>query len=405
MLYLVTGTPGSGKTLNTIKFLNEDSRFQQIGEGDNKESRQIYYHGIKNLNPDFGWIELDQDQAVKWFDLPPKSVIVFDEAYTIFPVRHGSKVPPDHVQRLATHRHHGYDIVMICQKVTGQLDPFIRGLVGQHRHYARIMGSKNVNCYVWDNCQDNPNTTSAKQMANVSPTRLDKKYFGAYHSADEHTHKLNLPWGRITVLILTVVFLGVIVIAGINRFQDRQASFGVNKQGENSTEQSSFISQSPRSTRASSTDSFIDRFNPEIPGLPWSAPVYSDVTQAKTWPRPAACIEWTDTKEVLCYTQQGTKIYIPDDMARQIIKEGFFDWTKDENSEQQTAKWGTGAGETHVTPEAVPQFALVDDTAADPIPRQRRRVKIIDHTPEPRMKLSGSERPTSAPVYELVPRG
>lgn len=382
MLYLVTGTPGSGKTLNTIKFINEDSRFQFIGHGDDKKHRQIYYHGIKNLREEFGWIELTDEQATNWFDLPPGSVIVFDEAYTIFPIRHGSKAPPNHVEKLATHRHHGYDIVMICQKVTGQLDPFIRGLVGQHRHYARILGSKNLNCYVWDLCQENPNSSTQKQLANVKPVRLDKKYYGVYHSADEHTHKLNLPWMNIMWLALTMTILGIAIYFVYDRFfSDNQNESVVSAQAGVS-EFSSGSSTSPGANQHREiSESFVYQFTPEVPDIPWSAPIYSDQIQAKTWPRPAACVHGLETDRVVCYSQQGTKMDIPRSMALRIIKEGFFDWTKEETVRDGAGGWG-------------------EESAAiiPPAPRtvSTSRVKIIPHKPQPRMIVEGRD---SRPAY------
>src|SRR5690606_16994810 len=201
-----------------IKFVNEAPQFQELSDG---SKRQVYYHGIRDLDESFGWIELSDEQVQTWFELPPKSVIVLDEAYTLFPVRHGAKQVPAHVQRLATHRHQGFDIVMICQKVNGQLDPFVRGLVGQHRHYQRIFGSKIVTCFVWDSCQDNPNSAAARNNANSTPAPLDKRYFGAYHSADEHTHKASLPWGKIILVLVAVGALVVLLFWIFSRFEDR----------------------------------------------------------------------------------------------------------------------------------------------------------------------------------------
>ncbi len=399
MLYLVTGTPGAGKTLNTIKFINEDKRFHEVAG----KPRDVYYHGIRNLNDEFGWHELDADQAQKWYDLPSGSVIVFDEAYTVFPVRHGSQKPPIHVEKLATHRHHGYDIVMICQKVTGQLDPFIRGLVGQHRHYARIMGSKNVNCYVWDACQEAPNSKGVKQLANVTPVRLDKKYFGAYHSADEHTHKLNLPWLNIIWLCVALALIaGAVWFAYTRLFADDSPSAlrpSANSDSEQTTVRASGAAQSKELT-------YSDSFTPEVTALPWSAPAYRDVIQARTWPRPAACVFWHDRNMTVCYSQQGTRMYIPEDIARQIVKDGFFDWTKEEPTQQFTDD----------------QYAL-DDSAPSGGARHREReahsmtggaaggglssrVKIIEHKPT-RMQVEGRQRPTAkdVPSYNLIPSG
>jgi zona occludens toxin len=83
MIILFGGPNGQGKTLNAIKFVNEDSQFQH---------RPIYYHGIDNLK--LPWIELDEVQVKDWWDLPDGSVLFVDEAYKFFPKRpNGSKTP------------------------------------------------------------------------------------------------------------------------------------------------------------------------------------------------------------------------------------------------------------------------------------------------------------------------
>ncbi len=329
MLYLVTGTPGAGKTLNSIKFVNESKQFH---------GRAVYYYGIRDLKPEMGWEELTEEQALKWYELPPSSVIFFDEAYTIFPVRHGAKKPPPHVEKLATHRHHGFDIVMVCQKVTGQLDPFLRGLVGQHHHYARIFGSQTVSRLVWDACQENPNSTASRGNANVVTLRLDKKYFGSYHSADEHTHRMNLPWGKIVLVIVPAIAVVVLLMFIFGRFEDR-----IGKTAPDDVQQQQLQPVTRQGVTTAAADpvdvpqTFAARFKPEIEGLPWTAPAYAALIEPKTWPRPAACIRRHSTNSCRCYTQQATPMDIPFGMCLQIVNGGFFDWTKDESGIERAA--------------------------------------------------------------------
>ena len=65
MIELITGTPGSGKTLYAIS---------QIKAKSEKENRPVYYSGIADLT--LGWTEIDPE---KWFDAPPNSIVVIDE--------------------------------------------------------------------------------------------------------------------------------------------------------------------------------------------------------------------------------------------------------------------------------------------------------------------------------------
>lgn len=393
MLYLVTGTPGSGKTLNTIKFISESKQFAEV----NGTPRQVYYFGIRDLSPDLGWIELDEQQALNWFDLPPASVIVFDEAYNIFPVKHPGKSSPEHVTRLATHRHHGFDIFLICQKVNGQLDTFIRGLINRHQHYARVMGSLTVNRFTWDVCVTNPDSRSIRKDANKDTLRMDKKYFGKYHSADEHTHTMSIPWRLIFIIAGCVIGFALaswfVYNSLVPEGLDAAASAG-------SKDQPMYIDgPSGYSSRHSQEDmTFGELFSPEVETLPWSAPVYREQLQAQSWPRPAACILRPKSGRCTCYTQQATRLDVTQEFCLTHVREGFFDWTKPD-----PARVAGQGGDSH-SPGAraadAPRPEMGDDTRPSVYgyhpsglpepPRSNPRAILIDHTPTPRMPTSSS---------------
>lgn len=314
MLYLVTGTPGSGKTLNTIKFVRESKQFQD---------RQVYYFGIRDLSPDLGWTELTEEQAFAWHDLPSNSVIIFDEAYNVFPTKHGAKGTPEHVKQLAVHRHKGFDIFLICQKVSGQLDAFVRGLINRHQHYGRIMGSLNINRFTWDICQSNPDSPTARKDANVDQFRMDKKYFGVYHSADEHTHTLSVPWKKIVILFLMLGLL-VFSVKSFMSYFDRDPEVEAPVSGHSA----GFISSPPVYSQQDKELTFAELVTPEINGIPWSAPIYREqFKNVQDWPKPAACLR-NKSKGCSCYTQQGTPLDVPDTMCNQIVDRGWFDHTK-----------------------------------------------------------------------------
>jgi zona occludens toxin len=310
MLYLVTGTPGSGKTLNTIKFVAEGKQF---------EGRDIYYFGIRDLSPDLGWQELTEEQAYKWYELPSNAVIIFDEAYNVFPTKHGSQGTPEHVKRLATHRHQGHDVFLICQKVVGQLDTFVRGLINRHQHYARIMGSLNINRFTWDVCQQNPDSASVRKDANVDQFRMDKKYFGVYHSADTHTHTLSVPWKKIVMIFVGIGVL-VLLLYQIKGFFIRDEPQPV------TSTYSGAIGAPQLSSDRDLT--FSELVTPEVPGFPWSAPMYREAfTDVQDWPKPSACYT-SERTGCRCFTQQGTPLDVPADMCLSIVAGGFFDHTR-----------------------------------------------------------------------------
>lgn len=345
MLYLVTGTPGSGKTLNTIKFIKEAKQF---------ENRDVYYFGIRDLSPDFGWIELTEEEAYKWHDLPSNAVVVFDEAYNIFPTKHGSQGTPEHVKNLAVHRHKGFDVFLICQKVTGQLDAFIRGLVNRHQHYARIMGTLNINRFTWDVCQQNPDSPSSRRDANVDQFRMDKKYFGAYHSADEHTHTVSIPWKKILFLLILIGLL-VVCVKSFMAYFDRDEIDAVPGQTVNGVSMPPIYNSPNAVPREDMT--FTELTTPEVEGIPWSAPIYRDhYTDVQDWPRPAACYRSARTG-CRCFTQQASPLDVPNAMCNAIVNKGWFDHTKPVDRsldrDQQRVR-----NETVITPPVGPDVAI-----------------------------------------------
>lgn len=390
MLYLVTGTPGASKTINTIKFVAESDQFKEV----NGKERQVYYFGIRDLSPDFGWIELTEEEALKWYDLPSGSVIIFDEAYNIFPVKHPGKSSPEHVTRLATHRHQGFDIFLICQKVNGQLDTFVRGLVGRHQHYARIMGSKMVNRFSWDQCVTNPDSRSIRKDANKASMSIDKKYFGKYHSADEHTHTTSIPWRLLSMILIGVLVIGWACYSVYNHFVPDAPEQSV------TASQSQYAGEGgppppPPSQRNNDDLTFAELHNPEIPGLPWSAPIYKEQTQAQSWPRPAACILRKKSGKCSCFTQQATRLSVSQEFCLHHVHEGFYDWTRPDFARVAYVENAGGQGVDSHYPGAraadAPRLDMGGNALApapDTSPRRSSRAILIDHTPPPPMQVS-----------------
>jgi zona occludens toxin len=62
---------------------------------------------------------------------------------------------------------------------------------------------------------------------------------------------------------------------------------------------------------------------PRIAGLAYTAPIYDKVTEPEEAPVPVACIE-SASKGCKCYSQQATLLSMPQDLCRQIVRNGFF---------------------------------------------------------------------------------
>lgn len=179
ILTVVTGLPGHGKTLNTIKHIEESF-----------PDRPVYYAHIDGLSIE-RWNEIDD--VKRWFDIEPGAVIVIDEAHHYFPRRGNTRErEPEHVAKLTEHRHYGHDLFLITQDAKN-IDHFVRRLAGQHVHYWRPFGASRVTRWQWSKVVDPNDKMAQKEAISKKLLKLDDKYFGAYHSAEVHTVKRKIP--------------------------------------------------------------------------------------------------------------------------------------------------------------------------------------------------------------------
>ena len=82
-----------------------------------------------------------------------------------------------------------------------------------------MFNTLNVNRYVWDAVQERPTTKSAIDSATRNEIiRIDPRYFGQYHSADEHNFKANLPIKRFVIMGAIVLALLLMVSLLIDFF-------------------------------------------------------------------------------------------------------------------------------------------------------------------------------------------
>lgn len=195
MIILITGTPGSGKTLYAVhkivtQYLTTD--------------REIYCD-IDGLNID-GINPAPDD----WRDTPDGSVIIYDEAQQRDIFKHNRSKPSDAVEALQVHRHTGHDIIFITQSPRF-LNMFVLDLVGEHYHLHRPYGAPLASIYFWRACQKNPQSKSAqKYVENESLFKYKSDLFKYYKSATIHTHKLAIP-KKIIMWCLAPILMGFLV--------------------------------------------------------------------------------------------------------------------------------------------------------------------------------------------------
>jgi hypothetical protein len=339
MIILVTGIPGAGKTLYALNLAQARAV---------KEGRQVYYSGVRDLTlpwhlfgdegaRDKPW----ETDATKWYELPEGSIIFIDEAQRIFrPRGSGSQVPLS-VSELETHRHKGYDIVLVTQHPM-LIDSNIRRLVGQHFHVIRKWGGPKAIIAEWSSC------TEVSRASIKDAVRHDFRYpvasFGWYKSAELHTHKRRIPMRVMLLWFLPVLIIGILWWAF-------RGGFSFLKKHEvaplASSSTSSGSSSSSRPGRTMSTGEYVSLRTARIPLLPWTAPAYDKLTEPTRVPVPAACVKMADVCR--CFTQDATPLDVEANMCATIVAHGLFldfdpEVRKQNGQDQRQAIGGTPLG-------------------------------------------------------------
>lgn len=192
MLFLVTGVPGSGKTLKVVSWIEEWA----------KAGRQIYTN-IDGLAMDV------QPLPEDWQETPDNSVIIYDEAQQFFPSdgKAGASSHPQ-IKGLETHRHQGKDLVFVTQH-PNLIHHHIRKLVGQHDHIERVFGSQAATVFTWAQAA-NVGDYHERQNADKTTWRFPKRLYSAYKSATVHTHKFRIPKKIVLVFSIIAAILGLV---------------------------------------------------------------------------------------------------------------------------------------------------------------------------------------------------
>lgn len=189
-LTLITGQPGNGKTALAVDRL---MTWQSENPG-----RLVFVWGIPELAlahekapPVAEWTvreRVPEDPSLEQcrFDLPTGSLLIVDEAQTIFrPRGTGAKVP-DCVAAFETFRHTGISIWLITQNPT-LVDANIRKLCNRHLHVRASWSGRSV--FEWNEAAD-PMSSSDRARAVKSVYKLPKRVYGLYKSSSMH-HKVS----------------------------------------------------------------------------------------------------------------------------------------------------------------------------------------------------------------------
>jgi zona occludens toxin len=200
-MILITGTPGSGKTLFAVSKILELQK--------SHPDRQIFadIEGLKIPN-----VECSPED---WRDTPDNSIIFYDEAQQHERFRSGTSANKDEiVQKLQVHRHTGHDIYFITQSPRF-LNAFVLDLIGEHYHLHRPYGAKLASVYYWRGAQKQPNSEAAKERSeNNFNFVYPKEVFELYKSATAHHVKFKIPtkiWATFAMAVFVACMVGWLV--------------------------------------------------------------------------------------------------------------------------------------------------------------------------------------------------
>lgn len=319
MIYIFTGSNGSGKTLYSLKFICEQLNPDR--------SRPVYYYSPENqplnpnpvLLPEFHQITLEQ--ARDWQNFPDGAIFFFDEFRHVFPNRPNNQPAPPFVDALAEHRSHGFDFVLTAQLTASQFDSQIKGFIEEHRHMIGVSGSNRARHLVFQAFCSTPLNPDKLNRPAVESFKFDKKYYAFYRSASIHTKTDRLPYKKLLVLPLLLVLLVVLFVFGYSAISSISNSSVSSVSGAPVSSGMLPLGNKPQ---APALDYFEAR-KPRIKDLPSSAPIYDELTQPVSYPRIAACYQHIKSGSCKCFTQQATPLDISKPVCLQYVRHGSFD--------------------------------------------------------------------------------
>lgn len=342
---LYTGKPGNGKTALMMERLVAEAK---------RAARPIFASGIDGLQPGLAtvledprrWNDLTTDRAPDCtcdkhaephaHVLPNGALWFVDEAWKWFGHLHDAtrQATPPHVLALAEHRHRGIDMIWTTQG-PGQIYPFARPLIADHRHCVRRFGTSIIDVFHWEELQEDVKSAPKREAAQRTTRALPKAVFGTYKSADLHTIKARVPL-KVWALPVLVVAAGVLLWFAVSWLRpdnfaadltDAEGSAAAQAAPSLSTGDGAHASGGKRTY--ATVEDYIAAHQPRIATLPWSAPIYDgrDVTsdpQVYCMASEAGTDAQGDYRagSCRCTTEQGTPYALTDAECRMIARHG-----------------------------------------------------------------------------------
>ena len=338
MIYLITGSPGVGKTAMVVDMIlsNFEGLFKFKALDGTEIDRPLYFCHIDGLDErKFKAHRLTEEQlqSAPLKDIVPEgSVVIVDECDYTYPVRSASREPPPYVHTLKELRHEGFTLILMTQHPS-MIDRYVRNLVGKHIHIERKQFK--TKRYEWYRCEENLNSTSF-QAANWSYYKPPKRAFAYYKSASTHI-KFTRKFPKILLIAPLLVFVFLYgALNFVSKFNQPKSKVAGNTVSVASAPSVEAVEETekPVAPQAASVPSVAVRdasapmgtvstdFEPVIPDKPETAPIYDSLRRAVNMETVAGCVATSTSCN--CYSEQATPVRVSARQCREYAENGVF---------------------------------------------------------------------------------
>ncbi|OAM19149.1 hypothetical protein A7P84_06065 [Eikenella corrodens] len=358
MIYLITGTPGTGKTAFAVSSIinNRNGLFKYETEDGETVDRPLYFCHIDGLDEKAlkaHRLTEEQIQSAPLNELVPQgSVVIVDEADYAYPTRAAAKEVPPYVKTLKELRHDGFTLILMTQHPS-MLDSYLRNLVGKHWHLERKqVGTK---LYEFYRCETNIASACAAKGVTSDFYKPDKRAFKYYKSASIHIKfkkKLHPVFYGMGLLLVCAPLFFYYTSGRFKRYVGAEEQPDVVAIAETSApaqQQAAAdnYSAAPPVAASMPIGAKVEDYRPRIANLQETAPIYDSLRQVADFPRRVACVASADSCN--CYSQQATILpNISTAECRAIVKQRPFDPYRKMETERAETKVSAPPSEPQV---------------------------------------------------------
>lgn len=325
---LITGLPGSGKSLSLIE---ECYKLKNAKQGDDAPIRPVFIWGIDGVSPELGvplrapdardLTEWDQSLIENWRDLPDGSIVVIDEVWKVWGQCMAGK-EPDHVKALAEHRHRGFDFVVATQHPS-QICSFARNMIQQHIHIRRKFGTQVTEKTAWESVVMDLQSEGKRDLGITTVWKFPKELFKFYKSATVHTVKRRIP-PKFFVLAAVLLILPVLAYFGWGVF-GKLMHLHPPVTAASATDGKPVSLSQQSLAHPQSAEAWEARQTPRVAGIPWSAPMW-DGLHVQGTPDLYCIISEREggTHVCNCYNEQVIPVRVHDQVCQVVARHGVY---------------------------------------------------------------------------------